>query len=491
MMSGTSIDITERLKAGRAYAELAAIVASSDDAIISKTLDGVIVSWNKSAERIYGYSASEVIGRPITILTPPEQQDEISKILARIKRGESIEHLETTRLRKDSSQISISLTISPIKNSKGEITGASTIAHDTTEQKRAEQALRESEQRFRELAENTREVFWLGDSENTQMLYVSPAYEIVWGRSCASLYSAPKSWMDAVYLEDKKRVVATMSKRSPKGPYDITYRIVRPDGSIRWIRDRGFPVQDKSGTVVRPAGIAEDITESKEAEEALHKVNRQLRILSRRRVQVQEDERRNLARELHDQIGQALTATKIAIRSAKRSKKRETMARQLDSAVVVVDGILRLVQQMTLYLRPPALDDLGLVAALRLVLVDYAKRAGWDAQFSGDATLERPDAEVETACFRIALEALTNILRHAKAQKVSLELHKTGDSLRLIVRDDGAGFDLADAEKRIEQDRLGLIGMRERATAVGGNFECKSVPGQGTELHAVFPFHPA
>src|ERR1700719_2174786 len=121
MTSGANIDINERLKAERANAELAAIVNFSDDAIISKTLDGVIVSWNAAAEKIYGYSASEAIGRSITILTRPEQCAEISKLLERVKRGESIEHLETTHLRKDGSQVSVSLTISPVKSSKGEI----------------------------------------------------------------------------------------------------------------------------------------------------------------------------------------------------------------------------------------------------------------------------------------------------------------------------------------------------------------------------------
>ncbi len=158
--------------------------------------------------------------------------------------------------------------------------------------------------------------------------------------------------------------------------------------------------------------------------------------------------------------------------------------------MTVLNQILRQVRQMTMDLRPAALDDLGLVPALRLVLDDYARRAGWHMQFSGDAKLERADAEVETACFRITLEALTNILRHARARKVSLELCRTADSLHLIVRDDGVGFDLADAEKRVERDRLGLVGMRERATGVGGAFECRSVIGKGTEVHAFLPFHP-
>src|SRR5450432_545475 len=325
MLGGASIDITERLKAERAHAELAAIVESSNDAIIGKTLDGMIDSWNAAAERIYGYSASEVIGRSIMILAPPEEHDGIRKILGRVKRGESIEHLEATRLRKDGRQISVSLTISPIKNSKGEISGASAIARDVTEQQQAERALRVSEQRFRELAENIREVFWLSDIENTQMFYVSPAYETVWGHSCASLYAAPKSWLDAVHPEDKEQVVATVGSRPCIEPYDVTYRIVRPDGSIRWIRNRGFPVRNESGEIVRFAGLADDVTVTKQAERALSRASRQLRNLSRRRVQVEEEERRHLARELHDHVGQLITVGTLNLQSLRKTRDRRAM----------------------------------------------------------------------------------------------------------------------------------------------------------------------
>ena len=487
-IGGTSLDITDRLEAERTLAQFAAIVESSNDAIISKTLDGVIVTWNAAAERIYGYSALEAIGRSIAFLVPPEQHGEITEILKRIKRGESVEHLETTHLRKDGRQISVSLMISPIKNSEGEITGASAIAHDATEQKNAEQALRQSEQLFRELAENIHEVFWLTDSKYTQMIYVSPLYETVWERSRESLYSAPRSWMEVVHPEDKEQLVAEMARRSPEEPHNTTYRLVRPNGSIRWIRDRSFPVRDESGKVTRYAGVSDDITEIKGAEESLRRANHRLQILSRRRIQVQEDERRRLARELHDQIGQLLTAASINLASARRTKDRRKMIRQLDEAIVILEQILRQVRQISFDIRPPVLDDLGLVPTMRWMLNDSADRAGLTSEFFADPNLRRSDTEGETACYRVGLEAVANVVRHAHAQKVWLELHNAGNALELVVRDDGIGFDVADAEKRVDRDRLGLVGMNERTTALGGHFECKSTPGHGTEIRALFPF---
>jgi two-component system cell cycle sensor histidine kinase/response regulator CckA len=273
-MIGTAQDITGWKRAEERIRELGAIVESSDDAILGKTLDGIITSWNKGAEKIYGYVENEVIGQPISILVPTDRQDEAPQILGRLARGEAVDHYETVRRRKDGQEIQISLTISPIRNLAGRITGASSIARDVTERKRVERELLESEERFRELTENIHEVFWVSDLEKTQMIYVSPAYERIWGRSCESLYASPKSWTEAIHPEDKGRVVAVMANNSLQVSHDITYRIVRPDGSIRWIRDRAFPVHDAAGRVIRKAGIAEDVTERRQLEMQLRQAQK-------------------------------------------------------------------------------------------------------------------------------------------------------------------------------------------------------------------------
>src|SRR5262249_30535021 len=132
---GAAQDITERKQAEQAQALLASIVESSDDAIIGKTLEGKIISWNKGAQNLYGYSAEEVIGRPISILIPPDRADDFPEIMDRLKRGESVDHYETERIRKDGKKVSVSLTISPLKNGAGNITGAATIARDITARK--------------------------------------------------------------------------------------------------------------------------------------------------------------------------------------------------------------------------------------------------------------------------------------------------------------------------------------------------------------------
>src|SRR5438093_529098 len=139
------------------------------------------------------------------------------------------------------------------------------------ERKRAEQALRESQERFRQLAENIQEVFWMTDPEKNRMIYISPAYEEIWDRTCESLYASPLSWLEAIHPEDRARVLSSAVTRQVGGTYDEEYRIVRRNGDLRWIKDRAFPVADDSGRIYRIAGIAEDITARKVAEEALRK----------------------------------------------------------------------------------------------------------------------------------------------------------------------------------------------------------------------------
>lgn len=259
-------DITERQRTEAADARLAAIVESCQEAIIGKDLEGTITSWNSGAQSLFGYDSEEMIGKPSSVLLPPEYLEEENQMLARLKRGERVEPYESVPLHKDGHLVEASCTVSPVRDRSGCLIGASQITRDIAECKVARTRLRESEERFCQLTENVRDVFWMSDPAKIRILYVSPAYETVWGRSCRSLYEAPQSRLEAIHPDDRDRVLRAALARPADGGYDEEYRIMRPDESVRWVRERAFPVRDAAGRIIRIAGVAEDITELRQLE---------------------------------------------------------------------------------------------------------------------------------------------------------------------------------------------------------------------------------
>jgi PAS domain S-box-containing protein len=224
--------------------------------------------------------------------------------------------------------------------------------------------------------------------------------------------------------------------------------------------------------------VINDISERLRAQAAL-------RALSRRLLEIQEAERARLARDLHDDIGQALTALKIQVESLRLAGGEGAQRARVDECVDTIQSTLERVRQLSLSLRPPQLDDLGLAAALRSHLDRQARVAGLAAHFDAGEAPPEISPETETACFRVAQEAITNVLRHARARNLWVRLFASGDRLALSVRDDGAGFDVRSVRG------LGLAGMEERTALVGGSLELRAAPGRGTVVLATFPPAPS
>jgi signal transduction histidine kinase len=277
-------------------------------------------------------------------------------------------------------------------------------------------------------------------------------------------------------------------------------------GVFRHLKKSGEPIDiDGVGHLVawrgRPARLVQinDITERLRTQQTLESLNRELelsherlRALSRRLFEVQEEERRRLARDLHDDVGQALTALKIQLESLARTGGEVAVRARVDECVDTVQHTLERVRQLSLSLRPSQLDDLGLAAALRSHLDRQARVAGLQAHFETEDAPQALAPEIETACFRVAQEAINNVLRHARARNLWLRLSTAGGCLAISVRDDGRGFDLDAVRKRAADGAsLGLVGMEERMALAGGSFELRSAPGQGTVVLATFPLAAA
>jgi len=216
--------------------------------------------------------------------------------------------------------------------------------------------------------------------------------------------------------------------------------------------------------------------------------SRKLQVLSRRLVAAQETERRNIARELHDEIGQALTVMQLNLQAVLLSPGTAAQSPRLRETLAVVEHLLQQVHDLALNLRPSMLDDLGLEPALVWLTNRQAALAGLKGEVHADALPHRLDTVIETECFRVAQEALTNVVRHARAKTVTVELRADKRQLHLRVRDDGIGFNVpAVREKAVRGASVGLLSMEERAVLAGGGLDFKSSPNPGTEVHAWFP----
>lgn len=326
------------------------------------------------------------------------------------------------------------------------------------------EALRESEARFRQLAESIHEVFWMTNVERTQMLYISPTYEEIWGRSCAGLLAEPEEWIEALHPDDRDRVAKAASLKQATGDYDEQFRIVRPDGSVRWIHDRAFCVRDHTGCVYRLAGIAEDVT-----------IRRQL---EKQVLEVSDREQARLGRELHDSLCQLLasigfnagalkkdlerlSATEAA--SADRIGRKLTeaikMARDLSHGLCLANSVGENLPAALAQLAENTTADFGILCEADCIIGD---------RFTA------PD--IATQVYRIAQEAVHNAVKHARPARIVIRLSKQNGRAELSIADDGCGI----ARGVPERSGLGLEIMKHRASIICGSLEIRSKGEAGT-----------
>jgi PAS domain S-box-containing protein len=269
-------DITDRKRAERAALLLSAIVDSSDDAIISKDLGGTVTSWNKSAERIFGYTAQEAVGHPIAkLIIPEDRQDEEPRILARLRNGQRVDHFETIRQRKDRTLLDISVTISPVRDADGNIIGASKVARDITERKRVERALAESEVRFRQLADTMPQIVWTARSDGYIDYYNERWYQFTGlGRDVFG----DASWKFVLHPEDLQQALESWNGAvGSLTPYNNEYRMWdRRENRWRWFVGRAVPVRGETEQTVKWFGTCTDIDEQKRIQDDLRRANQDL-----------------------------------------------------------------------------------------------------------------------------------------------------------------------------------------------------------------------
>lgn len=473
------VNITRRKKAEESIRFQAQLLNLVEQAVIATDVDGKVIFWNRFAETVYGWTAGEAIGRPITKLTTPEMKvEQAAKIMSQLRQGKSwIGEFQTQR--KDGSVFTAQVFNSPIRDEQGILTGIVGVSVSSTERKQTEEALRESETRFRLLVESVTDYAIFTIDENMLINSWNTGAENVFGFQEREIIG--KSGALLFTPEDRRRNIpeAEVTTALEKGRAEDERWHIRKDGSRFFASGVMQPLQ--SGKVNGFVKIARDMTDKIEAE----KIKNDREILQKL-VSAQEDERKRLARDLHDELGQQLTALRLKLEATRELCDQKEICRRLDEMQLIAKHIDADVDFLAWELRPVALDDLGLIAALENYVSEWSRHAGILAEFHAPKSKKiRFASEVETNFYRITQEALNNIYKHANAKFVSVMLEERDDLIVLIIEDDGIGFNLK--SRKNQKKGLGLIGMNERATLVGGSFEIESIPKQGTTIYVRVP----
>ncbi|MFN8064550.1 MAG: PAS domain S-box protein [Vicinamibacterales bacterium] len=375
----------------------------------------------------------------------------------------------------------------PLFDSTGTFVGQMGCCVDITAQ-RAPGDLRPDERRLTQLVETSRDIVYrIRVTPSLAVEYVGGAVEAISGRTPEEWYADPMLIVQAIHPDDRHAAALT-TDRVARVPASTTFRWLHRDGRITWAEHFRVPIFDPAGHIVGFEGIARDITHRVETEQRLRESEEQLRELAARVQAAREEERAEVARELHDELGQTLTALKLEINRAvgvfgSGSTNVDTVNR-LQSIVGLVDLGIGMVKRISARLRPATLDHLGLPEAVRWEADTFRARTGIRCQVRANRTATRLDPGQQTALFRIVQEALNNVVCHANASAVQVTITENDSKVELRVKDNGRGITTAQAAAPTS---LGLLGMKERAGRIGGSFAVSGQRGKGTLVSVTVP----
>ena len=493
-----------------------------DHVVVFLDFEGYVLKWNEAAKRLFRYSASEIVGKHVSHFFTDED------CLARRPERELLEagaqgwsDDDNWLVRGDGTQFCANGVTIAMSNGAEEVYGYAKIVTDLTAIHAAESEVRDARDRMRVALSAAKMGIWRWDIRDDVHSRDENLNRML-GLSADHPAMSLRDFIHVVHPEDRL-AVADAFKRSQQGrALDIEFRIVHPDGEVRWLRDQGDVFGNFGGEPIYMTGACIDVTDRKVAEIGLQDARDQLekrvrertieleaavyslqqeaakrraaqaarRELLRRVVSLQEDERQRIARELHDSVGQFVTAMNLGVKMIKESLHETGPAQEwADKLSKLTAEMSQEVHRIALELRPRSLDDISLQGALQQHLEEWLSHSKIPYELHIQGIAGRiPPKEVATTVYRVVQEALVNVAKHAKATSVSVVLEQSDDQLAVIVEDNGTGFE-ADRNQGVKGGtrRLGLLGMRERALLVGGSLEIESSPGAGATVYLRIP----
>ena len=455
------------------------------------TLDeqGLILEANLTAAHLLGVTRSAMVNQPVTRFIFHDDQDIYYLHHKRHVISDEPRSCELRMVKNDGTVFWVQLAVTTLQHPLNKVLHR-VVLTNMTERKHLQEARDEALDCLEKIAEHVPGVVYqylLRADGSTCFPFASDNINAIYRVSPAQVREDASLVFERIHPDDHAAVTASiLASAQNLTVWRHEYRVKFDDGTVRWLQGNALPQQQPEGATLWH-GFITDITDRKQVEESLRDHARQLQALSRHVLEAQETERRRLAVELHDELGQSLTAIKINLQTHERFKE-QVPGDLFAENIRIVEDALQQVRRLSLALRPSMLDDLGLVPALRWIAEQTAARGGFAVKVDSFIPSVRLATEIETACFRIVQEALTNIVRHAHATQVDIELRQEGDFMVLCVRDDGCGFDIiAMRERALAGGSIGVLGMQERAVLIGGLLEMQSTPGQGSAMQLRCP----
>ena len=484
-------DITEHKKAEEALRiseqKYRTMIEQSNDMIWTLDTKGHFTFFNKRSEEISGYRFVDWRDRSFTSLIVKKDLPLVIDVFHKVLNRES-SHYEVRVKKKDGGIFVLSVNTAPILKA-GKIVGTVSFGSDVTEYSKAEEALRESEKRFRDIAENSLEWIWEVDSKG-KYIYTSPVVEKVLGYTPEEILK--KHFYELFHPEDREELKSAafkmFAKRQPFRKF--INRNVHKNGRVVWFSTSGVPMLDEKGKLAGYRGADIDITERRKVDETLKESEKNMRKFSRKVLSVREQDKKRFANALHDEVGSMAIALGSSLSIAEEEIRDNNLQDALKSIRRAKSKLKKTVQDLkniAVDLRPASLDAVGLTSALREYFSDITKQTKTMIDFSADIDEERIDSDAATVLYRVVQESLTNAIRHARTGKMVVKLYadNNNNNIELNIHNDGKGFDI---EKALRKSRgLGLRGMMESVESLNGTFVIESAPKRGTEISVTLP----